>query len=57
MSRVGKTIIKIPAGVQVTYADRVVTVTKVITHYLVKFAHQLMWKFKMTKLKLLVETM
>ena len=28
MSRVGKTIIKIPAGVQVTYADRVVTVTK-----------------------------
>lgn len=28
MSRVGKTIIKIPAGVQVTYADRVVTVTQ-----------------------------
>ena len=28
MSRVGKTIIKIPAGVQVTYADRVVTVSK-----------------------------
>ena len=28
MSRVGKTIIKIPAGVQVTYADRIVTVTK-----------------------------
>ncbi|MCM1404329.1 MAG: 50S ribosomal protein L6 [Prevotella sp.] len=28
MSRVGKTIIKIPAGVQVTYANRVVTVTK-----------------------------
>ena len=28
MSRVGKTIIKIPAGVQVTYADSVVTVSK-----------------------------